>query len=43
MLDDAGQQRVKEWYQEKLNAWIEENKDYIESFDTGYESYDRWK
>jgi putative aldouronate transport system substrate-binding protein len=42
MLDDAGRQRVKEWYQEKFDAWIEENQDYIDSFETGYTGYDRW-
>jgi hypothetical protein len=43
MLDDAGRQKVQEWYQEKLDAWIAENKTYIDGFDTGYQSYDRWK
>jgi hypothetical protein len=35
MLDDAGRQRVKDWYQEKYDAWVAENKDYIDSFETG--------
>jgi putative aldouronate transport system substrate-binding protein len=35
MLDDAGRQRVKEWYQEKYDAWVAENKAYIDNFETG--------
>jgi hypothetical protein len=42
MLDDAGRQQVREWYQAKYDAWVEENQDYIDDFETGYESYDRW-
>jgi putative aldouronate transport system substrate-binding protein len=35
MLDAAGRQKVKEWFQAKIDAWVAENKDYIDSFETG--------
>jgi hypothetical protein len=41
MMDDAGRQSVKEWYQEQLDAWIAENKDYVDSFETGYPGADK--
>ncbi len=36
MMDAAGRQRVKDWYQRQFDAWLEENADFVESFQTGY-------
>lgn len=36
MMNDAGRQKVKEWYQAKVESWIADNKDFIDSFETNY-------
>jgi putative aldouronate transport system substrate-binding protein len=36
MMDSAGRQKVKDFFQRHLDAWLEENAEYVESFETGY-------
>jgi hypothetical protein len=36
MLDEAGRQNIKAWFQEKLDAWMADNKEFIDSFETNY-------